>query len=46
MGTAFGILGLLTFGSMFGMGYCLTKKSQLKEQINELEKELKNWRLK
>ena len=46
MGLAFGVLGILTFGSMFGMGYCLTKKSQLNEKIAELEKELKNWRLK
>ncbi len=46
MGLAFGILGILTFASMFGMGYCLTSKGHLKDRIIELEKELKNWRLK
>jgi len=42
MGLAFGVLGFLTFASMFGMGYCLTSKGHLKEKILELEKELKD----
>ncbi len=41
MGMAFGILGFLTFASMFGMGYCLTSKGHLKDRITELEKQLK-----
>ena len=42
MGLAFGVLGFLTFASMFGMGYCLTSKGHLKDRINELEKQLKD----
>ena len=41
MGMALGILGMTTFISMFGMGYCLTSKGHLKDRINELEKEVK-----
>ena len=41
MGLAFGILGLLTFGAMFGMGYCLTSKKQIKEKNIELEERIR-----
>ena len=40
MGLAFGILGFLTFASMFGMGYCLTSKGHLKDEIKEANKML------
>ncbi len=40
MGLALGILGILTFASMFGMGYCLTKKSHIKDELEATKKEL------
>lgn len=40
MGMALGILGMTTFLSMFGMGYCLTKKSHLVDENRKLQEEL------
>ena len=41
MGLALGILGMTTFIAMFGMGYCMTKKSHIKDENEALKKELK-----
>ena len=41
MGLAFGILGFLTFASMFAVGYYSTKNTQLKDEIKTLKSVIK-----
>lgn len=41
MGMALGLLGMTTFLSMFGMGYCMTKKSQLNDKVKEMEEKVR-----
>ena len=40
MGIAFGILGMSTFLAILGLGWCISRKSHMGEEIDSLQKEI------